>query len=173
MPPARPDPAGGVSAAVSLDVQRKDPESAAARRQRGLPLPCRPRHCPFPLQPHPPCACRYGSPGATAAEALAAAEAANARGFIAALPDGLQTFVGEHGGQLSGGQRQRVAIARAVLRDPRVLLLDEVSRFTSHTSLSDMKRLHHHSDFASPHPHPHRSPHCTLTRVRGAGHLRA
>jgi ATP-binding cassette, subfamily B, bacterial len=69
----------------------------------------------------------YGRPGATEAEIVEAARAADAHDFIEALPDGYATVIGQKGRRLSGGQRQRLAIARALVRDAPVLVLDEPS----------------------------------------------
>ena len=69
----------------------------------------------------------YGKPDATRQEIIAAAKAANAHDFIVKFPDGYDTTVGERGVRVSGGERQRISIARAILKNPRILILDEAT----------------------------------------------
>ena len=89
----------------------------------------------------------YGKPGATQAEIEHAARLAQAHDFIAVLPEGYATPVGERGVKLSGGQAQRLAIARAFLKDPPILILDEAtsdldaeSEFLVQQALSDLMK---------------------------------
>jgi ABC-type transport system involved in Fe-S cluster assembly fused permease/ATPase subunit len=84
----------------------------------------------------------FGRPEATREEIEAAARAAELHGFIAGLPDGYDTLVGERGLKLSGGEKQRVAIARAILKRPRILILDEAtSALDSATEQAIQRRL--------------------------------
>jgi len=82
----------------------------------------------------------YGRPGARREEVLEAARAAHLDAFIAALPDGYDTVVGERGLKLSGGEKQRVAIARAILKNPPILVFDEA---TSSLDTATEKAIQH------------------------------
>jgi ABC-type multidrug transport system fused ATPase/permease subunit len=82
----------------------------------------------------------YARPDATDEEVVAAATRAGIHDFIAGLPHGYETLVGERGVTLSGGQRQRVAIARALIKDPRVLILDDATSSVDATTEAEIKR---------------------------------
>jgi ATP-binding cassette subfamily B protein len=81
-----------------------------------------------------------GRPGASEEDIVAAARAAHAHDFIAGLPDGYETAIGEHGQGLSGGQRQRVAIARAILKNAPIMLLDEATSALDSESEFEVQR---------------------------------
>jgi ATP-binding cassette subfamily B protein len=82
----------------------------------------------------------YANPDATQAQLEDACRAANIHDFIVGLPEGYETVVGERGYRLSGGEKQRVAIARVILKDPRVLILDEA---TSHLDSESEALIQH------------------------------
>ncbi len=109
----------------------------------------------------------YGRPDATQKEVEEAARAAGAHAFIAALPDGYNTYVGERGVKLSGGQKQRIAIARLFLKNPPILILDEATSALDNESerlvQESLDRLAHgRTTFTIAH---------RLTTVRGADRI--
>ncbi len=87
---------------------------------------------------------RFGNPDATEEQIVEAAMAASAHDFIALLPEGYDTFIGERGIKLSGGQRQRISIARMLLKNPKIVLLDEATSALDNISEKEVQQALDH-----------------------------